>query len=162
MTADEAFAERLARALGPLYRVLVTDRAGEPVASFGRFADGRPIGEPMPLPGGAHSIVIEIDHRAIEAADRALHDLAAPATSAHASLGAFSHLDDALPRLLEQGEAHIGRPLSEMSRADKQQLVRYLDERGAFALRKAVESVAETLGVSRFTVYNYLDAARGD
>ena len=48
-----------------------------------------------------------------------------------------------------------------MTRADKQQLVRYLDERGAFALRKAVESVAETLGVSRFTVYNYLDAARG-
>ena len=49
-----------------------------------------------------------------------------------------------------------------MSRGDKQQLVRYLDERGAFALRKAVERVAATLGVSRFTVYNYLDAARTD
>ena len=49
-----------------------------------------------------------------------------------------------------------------MTRAEKQQLVRYLDERGAFALRRSVESVAETLGVSRFTVYNYLDAARGE
>ena len=75
-------------------------------------------------------------------------------------LGAFSHLDDALDHLIAQAETHIGRPLAEMSRADKQRLVGYLDERGAFALRKAVERVAEMLGVSRFTVYNYLDSAR--
>jgi predicted transcriptional regulator YheO len=47
-----------------------------------------------------------------------------------------------------------------MSRREKQQLVRFLDERGAFALRKAVERVADFLGVSRFTVYNYLESAR--
>ena len=33
-----------------------------------------------------------------------------------------------------------------------------LDERGAFQLRKSVEEVADALGVSRFTVYNYLNA----
>ena len=47
-----------------------------------------------------------------------------------------------------------------MTREEKQALVRYLDDRGAFALKKAVEAVAETLGVSRFTVYNYLDSRR--
>src|SRR4029453_17754465 len=36
--------------------------------------------------------------------------------------------------------------------------VRLLDDRGAFQLRKAVEEVADALGVSRFTVYNYLNA----
>ena len=36
--------------------------------------------------------------------------------------------------------------------------MRLLDERGAFRLRKAVEDVADALGVSRFTVYNYLGA----
>jgi predicted transcriptional regulator YheO len=141
---------------------VIVDDAGAVVGSFGRFPDGRRVGEPVPLPGGDRSIVIEIDHRTLEAADRALHDLAVPTSRSEAPLGAFSHLDDALPQLLAQGEAHIGRPLSDMTRADKQRLVRYLDERGAFALRRSVESVAETLGVSRFTVYNYLDAARGE
>ena len=33
-----------------------------------------------------------------------------------------------------------------------------LDERGAFTLRRAVEDVADAMGVSRITVYNYLNA----
>jgi predicted transcriptional regulator YheO len=32
-----------------------------------------------------------------------------------------------------------------------------LEERGAFAYRKSAETVAEALGVTRFTVYNYLN-----
>ena len=159
MSEGSDFVEALARALGPLYRVVLLGDQGEPLASHGRIEDGRPVGDSIRLPGGG-SIRIEIDHRAIEAADRVLHDLAKPPLPAQTPLGAFSHLDDALAHLIAQGEAHIGRPLAEMTRGDKQQLVRYLDERGAFVLRKAVESVAETLGVSRFTVYNYLDSAR--
>ena len=38
--------------------------------------------------------------------------------------------------------------------------VRLLEERGAFAFRKSAELVAEALGVSRFTVYNYLNRGR--
>lgn len=160
MSADDAFAATLARTLGPLYRVVLLDDKGAQVTSHGRFQEGRPVGKPIPVPGGSHSILIEIDHRTIEAADRTLHDLAAPKGSMETPLGAFSHLDDALDHLIVQAETHIGHPLAEMSRADKQRLVGYLDERGAFALRKAVERVAEMLGVSRFTVYNYLDSAR--
>ena len=98
------------------------------------------------MPSGAHAIRIEIDHRTVETADRALHDLAGSNLTVETPLGAFSHLDDALDHLISQAEVQIGRPLTEMTRADKQQLVGYLDERGAFALRKAVERVA---GVSR-------------
>ncbi|HAZ33053.1 MAG TPA: transcriptional regulator, partial [Acidimicrobiaceae bacterium] len=45
-----------------------------------------------------------------------------------------------------------------MSREDKQRAVRLLDERGAFTLRRAVEDLADAMGVSRITVYNYLNA----
>ena len=160
MRSEEDFAEALARALGPLYRVLLLNETGDRIAVHGRFREGSMLGDPIPVPGGNCTIAIEIDHRAIEAADQALHDLAPPGILLETPLGAFSHLDDALDHLIAQGEAHIGRPLEQMTRADKQQLVRYLDERGAFALRKAVERVADNLGVSRFTVYNYLDSAR--
>lgn len=66
-------------------------------------------------------------------------------------------LTDALARLIGDVEAELGAPLAELSRARKQQAVRLLDERGAFTLRKAAETVAKALGVTRFTVYNYLN-----
>lgn len=131
------------------------------MAVFGGLPDGRPVGNPIRLPKGAGSIRIEVDARVLGAAGHVWPDPAA-ARLGEPGLGGVAHLDDALAHLIAQAETRIGRPLSEMSRADKQQLVRYLDDRGAFALRKAVEHVAEILGVSRFTVYNYLDSVRAD
>jgi hypothetical protein len=64
----------------------------------------------------------------------------------------------ALDRLIETIEAELGAPLPDLSREDKQRAVRLLDERGAFILRRAVEDVADAMGVSRITVYNYLNA----
>ena len=40
--------------------------------------------------------------------------------------------------------------------------VALLHDRGAFNLRRSVEQIAEVLGVSRFTVYNYLDRVDTD
>jgi len=67
-------------------------------------------------------------------------------------------LHGALDRVIAAVERELGAPLSDLSREDKQRAVRLLDERGAFTLRKSVEDVADALGVSRFTVYNYLNA----
>jgi DNA binding protein with HTH domain len=69
-------------------------------------------------------------------------------------------LHGALVRLMHDIERELGRPLANLSREDKQRAVRMLNERGAFTLRKAVEDVADALGVSRFTVYNYLNSAQ--
>lgn len=67
-------------------------------------------------------------------------------------------LHGALDRLIDAVEAELGDRLPRLSREDKQRAVRLLDERGAFTLRRAVEDVADALGVSRITVYNYLNA----
>lgn len=69
-------------------------------------------------------------------------------------------LDGALGRLLERMEREFGAPLHQLDREGKQEVVRRLEEEGAFVIRKAVEEVADALGVSRFTVYNYLNAER--
>jgi HTH domain len=63
-----------------------------------------------------------------------------------------------LDRMIGAVEAELGAPLGDLSREGKQRAVHLLDDRGAFQLRKAVEEVADALGVSRFTVYNYLNA----
>mgnify|MGYP003343920325 CR=1 FL=1 len=67
-------------------------------------------------------------------------------------------LHGALDRLIEAVERELGAPLPTLSREDKQRAIRLLDERGAFILRRAVEDVADAMGVSRITVYNYLNA----
>jgi hypothetical protein len=67
-------------------------------------------------------------------------------------------LHGALDRLIDGVEAELGGRLPMLSREDKQRAVRLLDQRGAFILRRAVEDVADAMGVSRITVYNYLNA----
>lgn len=67
-------------------------------------------------------------------------------------------LHGALARLIESVEREMGQQLPDMNREQKQLAIRLLDERGAFTLRRAVEDVADAMGVSRITVYNYLNA----
>ena len=40
------------------------------------------------------------------------------------------------------------------------EIVKYLDEKGAFLIKKSAERVAEYLDISRFTVYNYLNETK--
>jgi len=64
-----------------------------------------------------------------------------------------------LDRMIGAVEQELGAPLDDLSREQKQAAVQMLHDRGAFELRRSVETVAEAMGVSRFTIYNYLNAA---
>lgn len=68
-------------------------------------------------------------------------------------------LSDSLDHILAAMERRHGKPLAELDRRTKQEVVRTLEARGAFSVRHGVETVAGALGVSRFTVYNYLNRA---
>ncbi|GHE87151.1 DNA-binding protein [Streptomyces werraensis] len=70
-------------------------------------------------------------------------------------------LADSLDHILAALERCKGMPLAELDRKAKQEIVRSLEARGAFAVRHGVETVASALGVSRFTVYNYLNREKG-
>ncbi|MFH9980466.1 helix-turn-helix domain-containing protein [Streptomyces sp. NPDC017179] len=66
-------------------------------------------------------------------------------------------LADSLDHILAAMERRKGMPLADLDRKAKQEVVRVLEARGAFSVRHGVETVASALGVSRFTVYNYLN-----
>ncbi|WP_030209871.1 helix-turn-helix domain-containing protein [Streptomyces sp. NRRL S-87] len=66
-------------------------------------------------------------------------------------------LSESLDHILAALERRHGMPLAELDRKTKQDVVRILEARGAFSVRHGVETVAGALGVSRFTVYNYLN-----
>jgi predicted DNA-binding protein (UPF0251 family) len=69
-------------------------------------------------------------------------------------------LTDALDRMVGHLEAELGAPLDQLSRTAKQRAVHMLDEQGAFLLRKSIDDIADRMGVSRITVYNYLSQSR--
>ncbi|MET8248066.1 PAS domain-containing protein [Streptomyces sp. NPDC005202] len=52
------------------------------------------------------------------------------------------------------------RRWSELSRRERLELFRSLDDRGVFAVRGAAQQIAERLGISRASAYNYLAKAR--
>jgi predicted transcriptional regulator YheO len=55
-------------------------------------------------------------------------------------------------------EVELGGPLASLTREQQQLAIRRLDELGAFTLRRAVEDISKAIGISRITVYNYLNA----
>ncbi|MCP9205836.1 helix-turn-helix domain-containing protein [Streptomyces cucumeris] len=71
------------------------------------------------------------------------------------------HLSDSLDHILADLQRRHGVPLADLDRRTKQSVVRLLEQRGAFSVRHGVETVASALGVSRFTVYNYLNREKG-
>jgi len=69
-------------------------------------------------------------------------------------------VSEVMNHLLESALQQAPRPPQLMSREEKVQFVRQLDQKGLFLIKGAVEEVAERLGVSRFTVYTYMDEGR--
>lgn len=71
-----------------------------------------------------------------------------------------STVNETIEALMQQVVSEAGKQPATMSKEEKVQLVQRLEFQGAFLIRGAVEFVAKTLGVSKFTVYNYLKEVR--
>lgn len=56
----------------------------------------------------------------------------------------------------------VGKPVVDMDKEDKIKALRYLDEKGAFLITKSGTKICNFFGISKFTLYNYLDEIRGN
>ena len=111
-----------------------------------------------PLVLAVRPIVEALGAQVLPLADREPGDLPLKWEGTEVAVVRMAPLHGALDRLIEGVERELGNRLPLLDRADKQRAIRLLDERGAFTLRRAVEDVADAMGVSRITVYNYLNA----
>jgi uncharacterized protein YqgV (UPF0045/DUF77 family) len=133
-------------------------RAREAASEAGLTVDFGPLG--TTASGDADAVLDALPDIA-----RAALDGGATRLTLQVSTGSAPRSQEAPPhpleRLIHEVEAQVGGRLADLDRPGKQRAVRLLEERGAFAMRKAVVTVAEALGVTRFTVYNYLNRADG-
>lgn len=72
---------------------------------------------------------------------------------------AFS-VDQTVESVFEEAVTAIGKRPATMSTEEKTLLVKYLEDKGVFQIKGVVNQVALKLGVTHFTVYNYLKKIR--
>ncbi len=62
-----------------------------------------------------------------------------------------------LSELIEQSVKLVNKPVSQMNREDKIKAIKFLQDKGAFLITKSGDKVSKYFGISKFTLYNYID-----
>lgn len=69
-------------------------------------------------------------------------------------------INDILDNLINESIEYVGKPTAHMHKEDKIKAIKYLNERGAFLVKKAGDKVCNQFGVSKYTLYNYLEEGK--
>lgn len=67
------------------------------------------------------------------------------------------NIDTLLEQMMEEAVLLTGKERSELTKDDKVCIVQTLDQRGFFLIKKSAEKLANFLGLSRYSIYNYLN-----
>lgn len=67
------------------------------------------------------------------------------------------NVSDLLDDLIEQSVTLVGKPVALMNKDDKVKAIRFLSEHGAFLITKSGDKVAKYFGISKYTLYSYID-----
>lgn len=68
---------------------------------------------------------------------------------------------NSMEEVFESCSEMVKRPFSQMQKADRLTLVSILKEKGFFQMQRSVPYAAERLGVTKYTIYNYLNELGG-
>ena len=69
---------------------------------------------------------------------------------------------DLLEELIKQSAQLVGKPVALMTKDDKIKAIRFLNESGAFTIMKAGQRVCNFFGISKYTLYSYIDESKGE
>lgn len=67
------------------------------------------------------------------------------------------NVNDLLDTLLAQSVAMVGKPADKMNKEEKVAAIRFLNEAGAFLITRSGDKVSKYFGISKFTLYSYID-----
>ena len=67
------------------------------------------------------------------------------------------NVNDLLQELIEQSVTLVGKPVALMNKDDKVRAIQFLNQHGAFLITKSGDKVAKYFGISKYTLYSYID-----
>lgn len=68
-----------------------------------------------------------------------------------------TNISDLLDSLIEQSVARIGKPVALMNKEEKVAAIQFLNDAGAFLITKSGDKVSRYFGISKYTLYSYID-----
>ena len=63
-----------------------------------------------------------------------------------------------LDELIEQSTRLVGKPVALMTKEDKIRAIQFLNKNGAFLITKSGDKISKYYGISKYTLYSYIDA----
>ena len=89
--------------------------------------------------------------------EEALRDLVSTGEEVPAEPERITNVSDLLDELIQQSVALVGKPAAVMNKEDKVKAIQFLSQNGAFLITKSGDKVAKYFGISKYTLYSYID-----
>ena len=89
--------------------------------------------------------------------EEALHDLTSTGEEVPSEPERITNVSDLLDELIQQSVALVGKPAAVMNKEDKVKAIQFLSQNGAFLITKSGDKVAKYFGISKYTLYSYID-----
>ena len=70
------------------------------------------------------------------------------------------NVSEVLEELIAQSVRLVGKPVALMTKEDKVKAIRFLSDAGAFLITKSGDKVCKFFGISKYTLYSYIDEAK--
>ena len=105
---------------------------------------------------------INFDISALVMAEQALNSLTLTMNHDQDTPARITHnVNDLLDDLINQSDKLVGKPVALMTKEDKVRAIRFLNDHGALLITKSGDKIANHFGISKYTLYSYLDVKKG-
>ncbi len=102
-------------------------------------------------------LAINYDISALLMVESALHGLVSTEGPQPSEPEKIVNINDLLEELIQQSVALVGKPVALMNKDDKVRAIQFLNQNGAFLVTKSGDKVAKYFGISKYTLYSYID-----
>lgn len=102
-------------------------------------------------------LAINYDISKLLMVESAVHDLISTGEPQQEEPEKIVNVNDLLEELIQQSVSLVGKPVALMNKEDKVRAIRFLNQNGAFLVTKSGDKIAKYFGISKYTLYSYID-----
>ena len=90
-------------------------------------------------------------------ASGALTSITSTAEPAEEAEKITNDVNELLDDLIKRSVKPFGKPVAYMTKEEKTQAIQFLNDSGAFLITKSGDKISKYFGISKYTLYSYID-----
>ena len=107
-------------------------------------------------------VSINQDITSLSLASSALNEMIQPCDKEEKVEEFNFNVSELLDELIWQSVELVGKPVNLMTKEDKIKALRFLNDKGAMLITKSGDKIADYFGISKFTLYSYIQEEKND